>query len=73
MVAEVKSLHKELSETERDVLDCLQAAKEMNYDQIFILGVKDGLEWLHHNGFDTVEMIGRLEGLKYSFWMEAQN
>lgn len=73
MVAEVKTLHKELTDTERDVLACLQAAKEMNYDQIFIMGIKDGMEWLHHNGFETLEMVGRLEGLKYSIWMESQN
>ena len=72
MVAEVKLIHKELSPEERNVLECLQAAKEMNYDSILILGVKDGNEWIHHNGFEPLEMIGRLEGLKLGIWIESQ-
>lgn len=73
MVAEVKSLQrKELTEKQQDVLDCITEAKNMDYDFVFIYGMKDGLEYLHHNGFETLEMIGRLEGLKYQIWQESQ-
>lgn len=68
MVDKVISIKKELTENQQVVLECLETAKKMDYDSIFIIGVKDGLEWLHHNGFDTLEMVGRLEGIKYQIW-----
>lgn len=71
MVDKVVSLTKELTDNQKVVLDCIETAKKMDYDTIFIIGVKDGLEWLHHNGFDTLEMVGRLEGIKYQIWSDT--
>jgi len=65
------SLVKELTDSQRDVLECLDTARKMDYDTIFIIGVKDGCEWIHHNGYESLEMVGRLEGIKYQIWSES--
>jgi hypothetical protein len=65
------SISKELTDNQKIVLDCLDTARRMDYDNIFIIGVKDGCEWLHHNGYETLEMVGRLEGIKYQIWDNA--
>ena len=71
MADKIVSLVRELTDNQKIVLECLETAKKMDYDSIFIIGVKDGCEWLHHNGYDTLEMVGRLEGVKYQLWNEG--
>ena len=71
MVDKIVSLRRELTENQQVVLECLETAKKMDYDKIFIIGVKDECEWLHHNGYETLEMVGRLEGIKYQLWSES--
>lgn len=72
MVAKVEIMRASLTEEQEVVRDCLDLAKKEQYDFVFVYGMKGDEEYLHHSGFDTLEMIGRLEGLKFQIWLDSQ-
>lgn len=57
---------REIPKDRQKVSETLQTVTEQEFDEVLILGWKDGKTYMHHSALqNTLEVIGALEVLKF--------